>query len=265
MSNLKGVYTAKKKNGEIYYRSSITYKNKHISLGSYVNELDAHKAYLDAAKIVFDNLYTHLDYKEGEMLKFEKWISLCNFRDNGIYIQTPIYLHKTYFSYFLNDKSEYKFDVDDLFYYSNHKIFKKNGYLFVNDYGMQLNILNRYGIKNFAIEDKDYRFMDGDSTNFSRHNIEIINSYYGVESVTKKYRDVFIAKINIIGKHIIGEYTNEIEAAIAYNKIADFIKEHKISNKEYLYNYIKQLSKSEYQAIYSRIRIPSKFKKMSQS
>ena len=30
-----GVYIARKKNGEIYFRSSITYRNRHISLGSF--------------------------------------------------------------------------------------------------------------------------------------------------------------------------------------------------------------------------------------
>ena len=36
MPQLPGVYQAKKKNGTIYYRSSLTYRAKHISLGSYV-------------------------------------------------------------------------------------------------------------------------------------------------------------------------------------------------------------------------------------
>lgn len=31
----KGVFPARKKNGEVYYRASLTYKRKHISLGSY--------------------------------------------------------------------------------------------------------------------------------------------------------------------------------------------------------------------------------------
>ncbi len=64
---------------------------------------------------------------------------------------------------------------------------KKNGYLFVNDYGMQVNILSRYGIKNFAVKDKDYYFKDGDCMNFRYHNIVVINPYYGVEKVKKKY------------------------------------------------------------------------------
>ena len=47
-SVLPGVFIAQKKNGDIYYRSSITYRMKHISLGSYANESDAHAAYEEA-------------------------------------------------------------------------------------------------------------------------------------------------------------------------------------------------------------------------
>ena len=36
-----GVYTAYKKDGTVYYRSSITHKNKHISLGSFSSENEA--------------------------------------------------------------------------------------------------------------------------------------------------------------------------------------------------------------------------------
>ena len=38
---LPGVYIAYKKNGTAYYRASITYRNKHISLGSFHTEEDA--------------------------------------------------------------------------------------------------------------------------------------------------------------------------------------------------------------------------------
>lgn len=47
MGLLAGVYIAKKKDGTIYFRSSITYRNKHISLGSYETEQQAHEAYLE--------------------------------------------------------------------------------------------------------------------------------------------------------------------------------------------------------------------------
>ena len=37
-----GVYEAISKNGTIYYRASLTYRNKHISLGSFETEQEAH-------------------------------------------------------------------------------------------------------------------------------------------------------------------------------------------------------------------------------
>ena len=58
MALLQGVYLSKRTNGSIYYRSSITYKNKHISLGSFNTEIEAHQAYLDAKKALsVDNIY----------------------------------------------------------------------------------------------------------------------------------------------------------------------------------------------------------------
>ena len=42
---LPGVYKAARKDGTLYYRCSITYQNKHISLGSFEKEETAHLAY----------------------------------------------------------------------------------------------------------------------------------------------------------------------------------------------------------------------------
>lgn len=78
-------------------------------------------------------------------LSFDKAVCLLNFRDNHLYFHNPIYLRKGYFSYFLSDDMELKFDIDDLFYYAGHRIQKRQGHLFVSDYGMQYSILSRYG------------------------------------------------------------------------------------------------------------------------
>ena len=51
-----GVFIAKKKDGTIYYRSSITYKNKHISLGSFDTEDQAHQTYNEASMILYSSL-----------------------------------------------------------------------------------------------------------------------------------------------------------------------------------------------------------------
>ena len=91
-----------KKDGTIYYRSSITYKNKHISLGSYTTEQEAHLTYLEAASILNNDDYS-IDVLATRLhtLSFEKAVCLVNFRDNGMYIKTPIYLQKKFFQYYI--------------------------------------------------------------------------------------------------------------------------------------------------------------------
>lgn len=258
MKNLTGVYQSTKKDGRIYYRSSITFNNKHLSLGSYSTELTAHEAYLLAYNILFKEAFHYLDFKKRAPLSFDKWFVLLNYRDNGYYIKNPIYLHKTYFSYFLDEQTELKFDVDDLFYYSNHKIFSKSGYLFVNDYGMQVNILNRYGIKNHAVVHRDYQFIDGDSTNLTRQNLLVLNPYHGVELKENGHHIKYVARINIKGRYTIGWYKNQIDAAIAYNKAAEVIMAKDPNGKTYALNYINQLSKEDYKLKYHQLIISKK-------
>ena len=100
---LPGVYQAKKKDNTIYFRSSITYSGKHISLGSFDTEEKAHEAYLYAGRLLAGKEITLTSYKkENPVLSFSKWVSLINFRDNGIYIKTPIYLFQKYFHYYFS-------------------------------------------------------------------------------------------------------------------------------------------------------------------
>ncbi len=153
---LPGVYQAKKKDNTIYFRSSITYSGKHISLGSFDTEEKAHEAYLYAGRLLAGKEITLTSYKkENPVLSFSKWVSLINFRDNGIYIKTPIYLFQKYFHYYFSPENYLIFDTDDLFYYSTRTISRRGGHLFVADYGMQVNILSRYGIKNYAVAGRD--------------------------------------------------------------------------------------------------------------
>ena len=49
MKLLPGVFQAQKKNGEIYFRSSVTFRGRHISLGSYSSQEEAHSAYCTAS------------------------------------------------------------------------------------------------------------------------------------------------------------------------------------------------------------------------
>lgn len=255
---LPGVFKAVKKNGEIYYRSSITYNNKHISLGSYSLESEANQAYLTAAEIL-NGSQTIEDYETLPALPFDKWVILINVRDNGIYFKNPIYLKKRYFIYYINKKILLKFDIDDLFYYAHHKIMKRGGHLFVSDYGMQVTILSRYGIKNYAVADRDYRFSNGDSTDYRYGNVEIINRYHGVTKSTKNGIPVYTAKIHINGDYIIGRYSTEIEAAIAYNKAARLVQEKGIT-KDFPENYINEIDEIEYARIYHGIRVSKRLR-----
>lgn len=255
MPILPGVYQATKKDGTIYYRTSITYKNKHISLGSYPTPEESHTAYLEAVTITKDSSITLDSYIHREhLLTFDKWVVLINFRDNGLYFKNPIYLKNRYFLYYLNHKEILKFDVDDLFYYSNHKIMKRGNHLFVADYGMQVSILSRYGIHSFSVPGRDYFFANGDSTDFRYGNIEIVNRYMGVrrELINGLYQ--YITKIHVVGDYIVGRYPTEIEAAVAYNKAVNFLKENGI-NKNYTTNYIEELDEIAYASMYNRIRI----------
>lgn len=53
----------KKKDGSLYYRTSITYHSKHISIGSYNKEEAANAAYREARKLLDANtLYSPDDY-----------------------------------------------------------------------------------------------------------------------------------------------------------------------------------------------------------
>ncbi len=252
-----GVYVASRKDGSIYYRSSITYKNKHISLGSFDQEYLANTAYLDAIKILnssstFENTFSHV-------LSFEKIVILINFRDNGLYIGNPIYLRKNYFSYYLSETEELKFDIDDLFYYSSHKILRRQGHLYVNDYGMQVTLLSRYGIHNHSVCNRDYYFANGDSTDLRYSNIVVVNRYHGVSRyINSKQQYRFRVKIHINGNYTIGTYSSEIKAAIAYNKAVDLAKAYGIQ-KNFPENYIEDLSPKDYADIYIKLKISPKY------
>ena len=249
---LPGVSAATKKNGTVYYRSSITYRGKHISLGSFHGEAEAATAYLHAQKLLSDPtlaLSSVFDY--SAVLPFDKAIVLLNFRDNRLYFRNPIYLRKGYFSYFLSPALELKFDIDDLFYYSSHKIQKRQGHLFVSDYGMQYSILSRYGIRPYAVAGRDYTFVNGDTLDFRYSNIAVQNRFHGVQKTIRggavKY-----------GNYQIGTYPSEEKAAIAYNKAADLAKAAGIQ-KNFPENYIDSCSPREYAELYTDLQLSPRY------
>ncbi len=283
MKKLVGVYETKKKNGEIYYRSSVTYKGRHISLGSFENAEDAHASYLEADSVLHDLNRFSIDLLETyfassstkkkkdkksfakiDFLSFEKVVILLNFRDNDIYFHCPIYLYKNYFHYYLSPDYRLTFDKEDLFYYSSHKIMRRGNHLFVADYGMQVTIASRYGIRNFAVKDRDYRFINQDDTDYRYANIEIINPYHGVLREGPYGNYTYRVLIHINGNYTIGVYDQLETAAIAYNKAADLCHQYGIQ-KNFPVNYIETISPKIYADIYSEVKISPAFLSMLHS
>ena len=260
-TRLSGVYPARKKDGTEYFRASLTHKGKHISLGSYDTMDEANRAYTEACGLLRSQDLDIEDYNHKKnTLIFEKWVSIVNLRDNNIYFSNPIYMRKNYFEYYLSPDFVFKFDLDDLFYYSSHKIMQRNGHFFVADYGMQYNIMNRYGIKNYAVEGRDYTFVNGDSTDMRYVNIKILNTYHGVSQIEKKGKIYYKARIHVRSYYVIGIYETVIESAIAYNKAIDILKKNGIK-KNYVPNYIENLSAKIYADIYSDLEVSDSIKK----
>lgn len=257
MPHYEGVFPAVKKNGEVYYRASLTYRRKHISLGSFQTPEAAHAAYREGCRILKDASCSPECYSNSSPLSFEKWICLINFRDNGLYFGNPIYVGRKIFYYYLSPSKVLKFDPDDLFYYSSHKIMCRGNHYFVADYGLQVSIVSRYGIKPYAREGKDFRFINGDPTDFRRENLEILNIYHGVSRELKNGQHLYTVRIHVKGNYLVGRYTNEVEAAIAYNKAIDILKKNGVT-RSYTPNYIDCISPSQYAEIYTRLSVSPK-------
>lgn len=252
--HFEGVYSAVRKDGTPYFRASLTYRRKHISLGSFLTPKAAHAAYLEGYAILNDKGLTLDQYSPKSPLPFEKWVILVNFRDNEIYFGSPIYVGVRMFYYYFSPTLALKFDPDDLFYYSSHKIMRRGGHYFVADYGMQVSIVSRYGIKPYAREGVDFRFINGDPTDFRRENLEILNIYNGVTREQKKGQYLYTVRIHVRGNYLVGRYSNQTEAAIAYNKAIDVLNRNGFT-KNYIPNYIEGLSPSRYAEIYTSVKI----------
>lgn len=252
----EGVFTAIKKDGTLYYRASLTHKTRHISLGSHTTPSAAHEAYLEGQRLLHGETAI-MDYTSESPLAFEKWVILINFRDNGIYFGTPIYVGQKMFYYYLSPTHVLKFDMDDLFYFASHKIMCRGNHYFVADYGMQVNIASRFNIKNYAVPGRDFRFLNGDSTDFRRENLEITNTYHGVIPEHKNGQYYYTVRIHIVGNYLVGKYATEWEAAIAYNKAIDVLRKQGI-RKNFIPNYIEGISPSKYADIYTEISISPK-------
>lgn len=258
MAEKTGVYTARKKDGSTYYRVSLTYRRKHISLGSFPDEEKASAVYAEGKYVLEHTETTLYDYASIFNLPFDKFIVLLNFRDNGIYFPNPIYLRNQYFEYYLSKDEILKFDRDDLFFYASHKIQKKGGYLFVSDYGSQYSILSRYNIHPFAVYGRDYQMANNDRLDYRYSNIRIINNYIGVQQESSDTgKSVYRTKIHVRGDYHVGTYDSEIEAAVAYNKAVDQLQKNGFQ-KAYAKNYIVSMNKSQYESVYKSVPISKK-------
>ena len=257
-----GVYEAKKKDGTVYYRASMTYKGKHISLGSRGTVEEANALYKEAHALLNSDLFI-TDYSDECALSFDKWVILINFRDNGVYIKNPIYLSKRFFSYFLDVNTELKFDNEDLFFYSIHKIQVRGGHLFCENFGAQINLKSRYGIRPYAVVGRDYNFVNGDDTDYRYANIEVVNSYHGVtEQVNARLKKSYIARIHIKGVYYLGTFTTAEEAAIAYNKAHDLLSDTDIAKPKTPINYIENMPASTYAQLYSGVKLSENYIKL---
>lgn len=252
-----GVYVDYKKNGKPNYRASITLSGKHISIGSYDTYEDANAAYEEALTVTNNPDILISDYSADYRLLFSKFVVLINLRDNKIYFSVPIYVGKREFKYCLSPFEILTFDIDDLFYFSNKTIMKRGSHYFVSDYGMQVSVRERLGIMSFAVPGRDYIFINGDHYDFRRENIEIINRYRGVRRIPHKMSYKYKAVIHVKSNYVVGIYSSEKEAAIAYNKAADILIKNGV-NKEFEMNYIDNISNKEYADIYSRLKISDK-------
>lgn len=254
MANLTGVSRAFRKDGSIYYRSSITIQSKHVSLGSFPSEEMAGLAYQEACQILREHRYQITEYDNTFVLDFSKFIILLNYREHGIYFKTPIYLYPNYFYYYLSPQQYLIFDREDLFFYANHKIQTRGGYFFICDYGSQYSILSRYGIRNYSRKGIDYLFVNQNEYDFRYENIKVINEYMGVTQIIKNNQTLYECVIHINGNYLVGRYPDKITAAIAYNKAVDTLSSKGLS-KHYIKNYITEYTSDKYHEIYLKVSI----------
>ncbi|MQN00949.1 MAG: hypothetical protein DUD27_00955 [Lachnospiraceae bacterium] len=255
-----GIYKTALKDGTTSFRASFYHDSRHIAVGSYSDEKSAETAVSEAERLYSDRKITIWNFRNFiTQVAFNKAVSILNHRDNHVYIKTPIYLMQGYFIYFLDQKNILKFDNDDLFYYSTHRILTHGGHLYVNDYGSQYSVLSRYGIRSFGVKGIDYDFANGDPCDLRYENVIVINPYNGVRQLDNSGMIRYEAKIHINGYIRIGLYRSVNEAAVAYNKAVDYCLSHGLE-KNFVKNYVVDLSVNQYQKLYKATTLPDSLK-----
>lgn len=153
------------------------------------------------------------------------------------------------------------FDIEDLFYYSGHKIMSRGGYFFVNElrYADQYFSTLRYPQ---PLRKRKRLFIPQRwRTRFPLFQCCHCQRYNGVEQIEKNGRILYKTRIHINGNYTIGTYTSENEAAIAYNRAIDLLAEQLPDFKNYTRNYIEGLSHIEYASIYNTVKISRRFRR----
>ncbi|MFR1029217.1 MAG: hypothetical protein ACLSD6_08545 [Clostridium sp.] len=83
---------------------------------------------------------------------------------------------------------------------------------------MQVNILSRYGIKNYSRSRTGLSFANGNTRDFRYENLVIINRYHGVCQKTKQGQIYYETKIHWNGDLLVGRYENEMKLPLPITK-----------------------------------------------
>ena len=232
------------------YKIYFVYEGQKIYLGVYASRKEGQRILDEAEKIM--HLPAGIPSFDDYTLNYKKVVCLCNLRDNKKYIKNPIYIYSKHFHYYLSQDCILIFDLKELFYFSTYKIHKRGSYLYTQDSVSQKSILSRFGILNHSVAGKDYIFKNNNPYDFRHENLEIINTYKGVTKKQRADKISYAASIFLDKNIIIGHYSSELEAAIAYNKAVDLLQE-VYPQKQFVSNYIPFLTHEEYDEIYENL------------
>ena len=86
----------------------------------------------------------------------------------------------------------------------------------------------------------------------------MINRFHGVLRYPVKGIIKYRTIIHINGNYIVGTYSSEEKAAVAYNKAVDFAKAAGI-RKDFPENYVDALSPKEYAETYTKIKLSKRY------
>ena len=89
---------------------------------------------------------------------------------------------------------------------------RRGGQLFVNDYGMRVTVLSRFGLKPYSVVGRDYEYNNGDSLDLRYSNITIKNFYHGVIKQNTPKGEMYRSRIHINGYIKLGLFSTPEEA-----------------------------------------------------